>query len=111
MFRHLNTIRGLVLASALFFTACANAGEFDNHCTNGLSKHSFVKTSCKINEIYKGKTYCFSSEGARDSFLFDEQEMIDDAKKFYASNKPSKQFDEQNREKITQAGVFHVAMA
>jgi uncharacterized protein YjbI with pentapeptide repeats len=95
-------IKGLILSSTLLFTSMANAGEFDNHCTNGLSKHALVKTSCKVNEIYKGKTYCFSSEGARDSFLFDEDGMIAEANKFYASNKQAKEFDVDNREKISQ---------
>lgn len=94
---------GLLVASTLLFSQLVNAGEFDNHCTNGLSKHTLVKTTCKVSEIFKGKIYCFSSEGARDSFLFDEQGMIDEANKFYASNKPKKEFDVDNREKLTQS--------
>ena len=75
-------------------------GEFANHCTNGLSKGVFHSTKCEINEIYKGKTYCFSSEGARDSFLFDQDNMIKTAEVFYAKNK------EVDREKISQADAL-----
>ena len=71
----------LLLSSLVF---AAPNGEFGNNCTNGLSKSVFHATNCDINEVYKGKTYCFSSEGARDSFLFDPQAMIDKAAIFYA---------------------------
>jgi uncharacterized protein YjbI with pentapeptide repeats len=71
-------------------------GEFGNNCTNGLSKGTFHPTKCEINELYKSKTYCFSNEGARDSFLLDQDGMIAKAEKFYAANK------EVDREKISQ---------
>ncbi|MBX9677008.1 MAG: pentapeptide repeat-containing protein [Methylotenera sp.] len=82
--------------SLLLFVNMALAGEFADHCTNGLSKGALHKTNCAINELYKGKTYCFSNEGARDSFLFDQDGMIAKAEAFYAKNK------EVEREKITQ---------
>ncbi|MES2502050.1 MAG: pentapeptide repeat-containing protein [Pseudomonadota bacterium] len=82
--------------AALIFANFALAGEFADHCTNGLSKGALHKTNCAINELYKGKTYCFSNEGARDSFLFDQDGMIEKAATFYAANK------EVEREKITQ---------
>jgi len=96
----MNTIKHLALVIGLTLTSFAFAGEFDNHCTNGLSKHTFRKTKCEINEIFGGKTYCFSTEGARDSFLFDPQDMIDKATKFYAANA------EPVREKISQADAL-----
>ena len=71
-------------------------GEFGNNCTNGLSKQTFHATKCEINEIYKGKTYCFSNDGARDSFLLDQDNMIAKAEKFYAANQ------EVTRDKISQ---------
>ncbi len=86
----------MVTATALMFSGLAFAGEFNNHCTNGLSKGALHKTKCEINELYKGKTYCFSNEGARDSFLFDQDGMIEKATTFYAKNA------EVEREKITQ---------
>jgi len=82
--------------AALIFANFALAGEFADHCTNALSKGALNKTNCAINELYKGKTYCFSNEGARDSFLFDQDGMIEKAATFYAANK------EVEREKITQ---------
>ncbi|PPD56782.1 MAG: LacI family transcriptional regulator [Methylotenera sp.] len=83
-------------SALLLFANTALAGEFADHCTNGLSKGALHKTNCAINELYKGKTYCFSNEGARDSFLFDQDGMIAKAEAFYAKNK------EVEREKITQ---------
>jgi uncharacterized protein YjbI with pentapeptide repeats len=96
----MNTIKQLMLVIGLTFTSFALAGEFGNNCTNGLSKGTFHKTNCEINEIFGGKTYCFSSEGARDSFLFDPQEMIAKADAFYAKNA------EPEREKISQADAI-----
>lgn len=112
MKRYLGIFQGLIASTAFIFTSMAHAGEFDNHCTNGLSKHSFVQTNCKINEVYKGKTYCFSSEGSRDNFLFDPDEMIADATKFYAANqaksKPmaTQETDDDGRVKITQEAAM-----
>jgi uncharacterized protein YjbI with pentapeptide repeats len=100
----MNTIKQLMLVIGLTFTSFALAGEFGNNCTNGLSKGAFHKTNCEINEIFGGKTYCFSSEGARDSFLFDPQEMITKADAFYAKNLAKN--TETEREKISQADAL-----
>jgi uncharacterized protein YjbI with pentapeptide repeats/YHS domain-containing protein len=107
----------LFAASLLLFSSASFAappkGEFGNNCTNGLSKQTFHATTCEINEVYKGKTYCFSNEGARDSFLFDPQAMIDKAAIFYAKNsapaaKPTMgdAAPDAEREKITQANAM-----
>ena len=81
-------LKPLFVTATLLFSSMTFAaevkGEFGNNCTNGLSKNTFHATNCSINEVYKGKTYCFSNEGARDSFLFDPQAMIDKAAIFYA---------------------------
>ena len=53
----MNTIKQLILVIGLTFTSAAYAGEFNNNCTNGLSKGAFHKTNCEINEIFGGKTY------------------------------------------------------
>ena len=81
----------------LFFTSIALAGEFGDHCTTGLSKGALIKTKCNVNEVFEGKTYCFGSEGARDSFLFDPKDTIKKAEAFYATN------PETERQKISQA--------
>jgi uncharacterized protein YjbI with pentapeptide repeats len=89
----------LKLALTFFMFSLTNAvfaGEFGDHCTNSLSKNTFHKTNCEINEIFGGKTYCFSNEGSRDSFLFEPQVMIDKAADFYAKNA------EPERVKLTQ---------
>ena len=85
-----------LLVASLLAANVAWAGEFADYCTNGLSKGALHQTNCAINELYKGKTYCFSNEGARDSFLFDQDGMIEKATTFYTANK------EVPREKITQ---------
>ncbi len=81
-------LKPLLITATLLFSGMTFAaevkGEFGNNCTNGLSKNTFHATNCSINELYQGKTYCFSNEGARDSFLLDPQAMIDKAAIFYA---------------------------
>ena len=81
-------LKPLLVTATLLFSSMTFAaevkGEFGNNCTSGLSRDTFHATNCSINEVYQGKTYCFSNEGARDSFLFDPQAMIDKAAIFYA---------------------------
>ena len=86
------------------FAADAVKGEFANHCTNGLSKGVFHTTKCEINESYNGKIYCFSNDGARDSFLLDQDNMIKTAETFYAKNKEAN--IDVAREKISQADAL-----
>ena len=94
----------ILLCNSMAFAAEVN-GEFGQNCTNGLSKGVFHQTKCEINEVYKGKTYCFSNEGARDSFLLDQDNMLAKAEKFYAANKPDMS-KEVEREKINQADAL-----
>ena len=100
----MNTLKALLTGAVLLFSSMAFAaevkGEFGQNCTNGLSKGVFHQTKCEINEVYKGKTYCFSNEGARDSFLLDQDNMVAKAEKFYAANK------EVERVKISQADAL-----
>ena len=93
-----------LLSSTLLFSSIVSAGEFGDHCTTGLSKGAFIQTKCTVSEVFSGKTYCFGSEGARDSFLFDPQGTIDKAAAFYAKNKAATA--EIEREKITQADAL-----
>ena len=92
----MNKIKYLIVLLSMAFASHAFAGEFGNYCTNSLSKGSFLKTNCEINEVFEGKTYCFSNEGSRDSFLFDQKAMIAKAADFYAKNA------EPERPKLTQ---------
>lgn len=100
----MKTLKTFVASTTLFFSIFAHAGEFGDHCTTGLSKGAFVQTKCTVNEVFNGKTYCFGSEGARDSFLFDPQGTIDKAAAFYAKNKPA--VVEVERIKISQADAL-----
>lgn len=90
----------LILAIVFGFAGHAIAGEFDNHCTYGLSKHTLHKTDCSMNILFESKTYCFSSEGAKDAFLFDQAGMIKKADSFYTSKKA--ELNEDGRIKISQ---------
>ena len=71
-------------------------GAFDNHCTYALSKGVYKKTDCSINEVYKGQKYCFALESSKDAFLFEQDEVISKAKKFYENK------SEVTRTKISQ---------
>lgn len=82
----MNIFKTLLTISVLSFSAIsytAESGAFDEHCTYALSKGVYKKTDCSINAIYKGQKYCFALESSKDSFLFDQDEMISKAKKFY----------------------------
>lgn len=100
----MNTLKALLATSALLFSMMASAGEFGDHCTTGLSKGAFIQTKCDIHEVFKGKTYCFGNEGARDSFLLDPQATINKAAAFYEKNKPASA--EVERIKISQADAM-----
>lgn len=68
----MKTIQVLFAASALAFSVSTLAGEFKNECAWGLANDKHVSTDCKVNAVTNGgKTYCFSSESARDSFMKD----------------------------------------
>ncbi len=90
----------LLVGVMLLFSSITFAGEFGDHCTTSLSKGVLTKTKCEINELYKGKAYCFGNAGARDSFLLDPDNIIAKAAEFYAKNA------EPEREKITQADAL-----
>ncbi|MGB2833873.1 MAG: pentapeptide repeat-containing protein [Methylotenera sp.] len=96
----MNKIKLLLLVIGLTISSFAFAGEFGDHCTTGLSKGSLIKTKCEINELYKGKTYCFGNQAAKDAFLLDPDNTIAKASAFYAKNK------EVAREKISQADAL-----
>ncbi len=97
-------LKSIVAGMGMLLSSYAFAGEFGDHCTTGLSKGSMVKTKCEINELHKGKTYCFGNKGARDSFLLDPDTTIAKATEFYA------QHAEPEREKMTQEEALkHIA--
>jgi uncharacterized protein YjbI with pentapeptide repeats/YHS domain-containing protein len=96
----MNILKAVVGSAILLFTSIAFAGEFDDNCTISLSEGAFIKTKCEVNELYKGKTYCFGSKVSREAFLHDPDTIIAKASAFYAKN------TEVVREKISQADAL-----
>ena len=66
-------------------TAYAVTGEFSNMCSWGLANHKDVQTDCSVNATIKGKTYCFSSQEAKDNFMKRPDANLAKAKSFYKS--------------------------
>ncbi len=96
----MNNLRIFFAGAVLVFSSLAFAGEFGDHCTTGLSDGTMIKTKCEVNELYKGKTYCFGSKASRDAFLRDPDTIIAKASAFYEKNA------EPAREKISQADAL-----
>ena len=61
--------------------------EFDGQCAEGLAEGQHVMTNCKTTWIDKdGKTYCFSNEGAKKTFLQNPGENLQRAQAFAAAS-------------------------
>lgn len=93
------------LAVALFLSLLvtpAISAEFGDHCTAGLSEGTMMQTDCSIKSEYKDKTYCFSNDAARMSFMADPEKTIAKASKVYAEN------IEVEREKISQEEALRI---
>jgi len=75
------------IAGALIFglasAAVAATGQFDNMCAWGLANHKDVNTNCSVNTTISGKTYCFSSEDAKNQFMKNPNANLRKAEKFY----------------------------
>jgi YHS domain-containing protein len=75
------------LAGALMFglagAAVAATGQFDNMCAWGLANHKDVNTDCTVNATIKDKTYCFSSEDAKNQFMKNPDANLSKAENFY----------------------------
>jgi uncharacterized protein YjbI with pentapeptide repeats/YHS domain-containing protein len=91
---------GLVCGMLLVMSGMAGAAEMGDNCTVGLSMGQMVQTDCSVKTEYKGKTYCFSSEEAKKTFMADPDAVIKKAKAFYDKNA------ETEREKISQADAL-----
>lgn len=89
-------IKFLVVTFLLMLSGNSIAGEFNDHCTTGLSDETMIKTKCEIKELYKGKTYCFSSHASAEAFLLTPDTIIAKATDFYTKNV------EPEREKLSQ---------
>jgi YHS domain-containing protein len=77
------------LAGALMLGLATSAyalnGQFDDMCAWGLTNHKDVKTNCSVNATIKGKTYCFSSEDAKNQFMKNPTSNLVKAETFYKS--------------------------
>ena len=63
-------------------TLPAWAGEFGDHCANGLAGYDMlVETDCSVNwkDPKTGKTYCFSSKESKSEFLKDPEANVSKA--------------------------------
>ena len=85
----MSTISKSALAVALMLgfatTAYAATGQFSNMCSWGLANHKDVPTDCSVNTSIKGKTYCFSSQGAKANFMKNPTANLAKAETFYKS--------------------------
>jgi YHS domain-containing protein len=75
----------VALMLGLATTAYAATGEFSNMCSWGLANHKDVPTDCSVNTTVKGKTYCFSSQEAKDNFMKNPTSNLSKAESFYKS--------------------------
>lgn len=106
LFKHITILIILSISSYSF------AAEFNNQCTNGLSQGISSLTNCEIKESFKGKTYCFSSDSAKATFLENPEEIIGRASAFYAKNLDKAAMgnlvkdEEIERDKISQADAI-----
>ena len=86
----MRTIPALLVSALLCVGALAAEEQFDQNCANGLAEFGVkFKTSCKVNwtDPDSGRMFCFSSEGARESFLRDPAANIRKAEKKYSELK------------------------
>jgi YHS domain-containing protein len=58
-------------------------GEFDNSCAMGLAEGQTIKTDCAVNWTSPdGKTYCFSSDKSKETFLKNAEANLQKAKDY-----------------------------
>ena len=98
----MSVIRFIAFAILSLSTSLTFAGEFGDNCVGSLASGQMMKTDCKINAMYKGKTYCFGSEDSKVGFMTHPEESIAKAAAFYAKNA------EPVREKISQEEALRV---
>jgi YHS domain-containing protein len=73
-------------ALGLATAAIAATGEFNNMCAEGLALHKEIKTDCSVSTVYKGKTYCFGSEQAKQDFMKDPAANLAKAEDYYSKH-------------------------
>lgn len=78
-------LAGLFAMSLAMTAVAATKGEFNNMCAEGLAMHENIKINCSVNAVYKGKTYCFGNEQAKNAFMKDPAANLAKAEIFYKS--------------------------
>jgi YHS domain-containing protein len=74
-------------ARAAAADAASSTAQFGGQCAEGLAEGQHVKTNCTTTWIDKdGKTYCFSSEAAKKTFLQSPVENLRRAQEFAAAS-------------------------
>jgi len=73
----------MIVLLGLATAALAVTGEFGNRDAMSLVNHKDTPTHCSIDESYGGKTYCFSSQKAREVFMKSPAENLAKAQKNY----------------------------
>ena len=81
----------VLICMALAFASTAFAAEhtkaeFGGNCAVALSEGALFKTNCTVSEVYKGKTYCFFNQGAKEEFLKNPDETLHKANLFVEKN-------------------------
>jgi YHS domain-containing protein len=87
-------LRCTAAALAILYGALAAAAtappaqpEFDGQCAEGLAEGKHVTTDCSTTWTDKdGKTYCFSSDGAKKTFLESSADNLQRARSFAAAS-------------------------
>lgn len=96
----MNKFQWLLVSAIFAFCSNVYAAEFNGQCTVGLANNANMQTDCSVKELYKGKTYCFSSQASRETFLADPDATIAKADAFYAKKATTE------RVKISQADAL-----
>src|SRR3984893_13513019 len=77
----------VVPGPALAADAASAPQEFGGQCAEGLAEGRHVATNCTSTWTDKdGKTYCFSNDGAKKSFLENPAENLQRARSFMAAS-------------------------
>ena len=77
----------MILAYAsIAFAADHLKAEFGGNCAVALSEGALFKTNCAVNKVYKGKTYRFFNQGAKEEFLKNSEETLHKANMFVEKN-------------------------
>jgi len=79
----MRTFTAVVAAALLGISTFASAAEMGDQCAWGLANGKHVKTDCSVNMEKDGKTYCFSSKEAKDSFMKAPEKNMTKAKETY----------------------------